>query len=225
MPINIIMLISTNITISKKLLENLIIDDLESIKTAINQPTGNFFYDRWTIKPEYKNTVWEKLISVLPNDIGEARIIILESGTNYFQHADIDDRYHLNLTGKDSYLIDLESHTMHGLTQDGIWYLMDAGKIHSAANFGENKRIQLVVRKLLTHHNLKNPYTIQIIVGGTNPRFVFDNSLSPWLNRANKKGIIDNFKTLENGVEFIVEKDEIEDLISHVPKEFQFKLI
>ena len=33
----------------------------DEFRVAINQPTGNFFYDPWVIKPEYQNTVWEKL--------------------------------------------------------------------------------------------------------------------------------------------------------------------
>ncbi len=219
------MLIPTNITVSKKLLKSLDFNNINSMKTPINQPTGDFFYDRWTIKPEYKGTVWEKLIKDLPSDIGEARIIILESGTTYFQHADIDDRYHLNLCGNGSYLVDLESKTLYELKQDGIWYYMDAGKIHSAVNFGESIRAQLVVRKLLTRGNLQNSCRIQISSNEINSRFVFDNSLSPWLNRANKQELIDNFRVLDNKVELSIEKDKLKILRKLLPKFFEIKLI
>jgi hypothetical protein len=66
-------------------------------KLTINQPTGNFFYDPWDIKEEFKGTVWETLLNTLPLDIGEARIIVLGNGTTYMSHTDIDDRYHLSL--------------------------------------------------------------------------------------------------------------------------------
>lgn len=215
----------TEITVPKKLLKSLTFDNLDSMKTPLNQPTGDFFYDQWILKPEYKNTAWEQLLRVLPTDVGEARIIVLESGTNYFQHADIDDRYHLNLFGKDSYLIDLEQQKMYELKQDGIWYIMNAGTLHSAANFGEHKRIQLVVRRLLSHNNIENSCKIQIIGGGSNPRFVFDNTISPWLNKSNQKGIIDNFHVLEHGVEFDITKKEIKNLKKLIPKDFKLILV
>jgi len=98
----------------------------EGMKTSINQPTGNFFYDPWILKEEYKGTVWETLYNSLPVSKGESRIIILDPGQCYQIHADIDDRYHLNILGDNSYLINLVQETMHPLTQDGIWYDMDA---------------------------------------------------------------------------------------------------
>jgi hypothetical protein len=42
-------------------------------KLTLNQPTGDFFYDPWQIKPEFKNTVWEEVLDSLPLDKGEAR--------------------------------------------------------------------------------------------------------------------------------------------------------
>jgi hypothetical protein len=219
------MLVSTNIKISKKLIQLLSLQELEIGKISLNEPTGDFFYDQWRIKPEYKETVWNKVLKTLPKDIGEARIIVLASGTNYFKHADIDDRYHLNLFGQDSYLVDLDNKQLHELKQDGVWYLMDAGRIHSAVNFGEQKRIQLVVRKLLTRAVLKKPCTIKIIGTEVNARFVFDNTISGWLNTANKKGIMTDFKIIDNGVEFNLEFSEYKNLKKIVPAIFQLKLI
>jgi len=123
-------------------------------RTTINKPTGNFFYDPWELKDEYKGTVWQTLYDSLPVTKGEARIIVLGPGQAYQSHADIDDRYHLNILGDESFLIDLMREQMHKLNQDGIWYDMDAGFLHTAANFGRRARVQLVIRKLLK----KNPY-------------------------------------------------------------------
>ena len=163
-------------------------------KHDLTQQTGDFFYDPWELKQEYKDTIWEEIWCSLPGDTGQARIIVLESPSCYTQHADIDDRYHLNLFGDESYLIDLENTQMYKLVQDGIWYEMDAGRLHSAINIGEHMRMQLVVRQLLKRNTLKNPTEVSITVNGTNPRYHFDNSLSPWLNRANKRGIINSFQ-------------------------------
>ena len=167
-----------------------------NMKTTINQPTGNFFYDPWTLKDECKGTVWETLYNSLPASKGEARIIILDPAHCYQTHADIDDRYHLNILGESCYLIDLIREQLFLLEQDGIWYDMDAGFLHTATNFGRRARVQLVVRKLLRNNKLKNPIEVSLsttIANTDDARFVFDNTLSPWFNEANKLGLINNF--------------------------------
>jgi hypothetical protein len=171
-------------------------DDFNEIKTSINSPTGNFFYDPWEIKPEYKGTIWEKLLKSLKQPHGEARIIVMQPGTTYMAHADIDNRWHLSLQGEQSYLIDLDSKEMHLLEQDGYWYYMDAGRIHVAANYGSVPRVQLVVRELLTATTMPN--TVQVTLKPrTNQydyRYKFDNIVSPWLNRANANKCIKDFE-------------------------------
>lgn len=107
---------------------------LADSKSTINGPTGRFFYDPWMIKPEYKNTIWEKILSSLPFNVGEARLITLLPGQCYQSHSDIDDRYHLNIVGSDSFLIDLDNKELDEIVQDGHWYEMDASPRHSAAN-------------------------------------------------------------------------------------------
>ena len=103
------MLNKTNYSINPELLQNIIAYiDTESDRSAINQPTGNFFYDPWEIKPEFRDTIWETIYDSLPKAKGEARIIRLTSGEGYVAHADIDDRFHLNLIGNNAFLIDLE---------------------------------------------------------------------------------------------------------------------
>jgi hypothetical protein len=176
-------------------------------KISLNNPTGNFFYDPWELKPEFKNTVWEKILSVLPGEVGEARLIKLDKGSCYIAHADIDDRWHINIISGKSYLVDLDSTKMYSLLPDR-WYDMDAGIIHSAVNFGGEDRVQLVVRKLLKNSKLKSPINVEIIsdISNNNWRYLFDNTYSPVLNRLNKEGKLANFKNLETSVRFVTEE-------------------
>lgn len=192
----------------------------EAKKYDLTEPTGSFFYDPWKLKEEYRNTVWEDILCSLQVNFGQARVIVLSGGSGYYQHADIDDRYHLNLKGDSAYLIDLENDIMHKCKADGVWYNMDAGRLHSAASFGKNNRVQLVVRKLLEKNNLTTPVQVQINVNGEKSRYEFDNIISPWLNRANKNKIITNFDRLESSVCFDIEKDSVDDLKKIIPREF-----
>jgi hypothetical protein len=196
----------------------------EGMKTTINQPTGDFFHDPWVLKDEYKNTVWETLYNSLPVVKGEARIIILDPGHSYTAHADIDDRYHLNILGDESFIIDLMREQMHKLSQDGIWYDMDAGVLHTAANFGRRARIQLVIRKLLKKNTLANP--VKVVLTTTmstvdHARYLFDNTVSIWLNEANKLGHITNFSYSSPFVKFNIEKDKLDSLKHILPEEFK----
>lgn len=194
------------------------------MKTTINQPTGDFFYDSWVLKDEYKNTVWEKLYNSLPITKGEARIIILDPNQCYQIHADIDDRYHLNILGENSFLIDLVCNIMYPLTADGIWYNMDAGCLHTASNFGRCARVQLVVRQLLKQNKLNDPVDVALsttIADSNDARFLFDNTLSPWFNKANKLGYINSFSYSPIGVKFNIEKHKLDLLKRILPTEFK----
>jgi hypothetical protein len=210
------MLTATNYTTDPTLLQQACIQwSNERMKTTINQPTGSFFYDPWVLKDEYRDTVWETLYNSLPVIKGEARIIILDHNQCYQTHADIDDRYHLNIQGEECYLIDLKRGQMHQLKQDGIWYDMNAGLLHTAANFGRRARIQLVVRKLLKQNKLQNPVEISLsttIANTDDARFVFDNTLSPWFNEANKLGFINNYDHSAVSIKFNIESDKLDSL-------------
>ena len=197
-------------------------------KESINQPSGNFFYESWTVKPEFKDTVWDKILSTLPGELGEARIITLGYGCCYQSHADIDDRYHLNIASQYAYLINLQTDTMHPLSTDGIWYEMNAGSRHSAANFGYINRVQLVVRKLLTRNKLIDPIKIKMYYAGKDKdsvRFMFDDVLSPWLNKSNKRRIITNFSHEHNDVRFEIEKENLIELKNLLPEDFELEIL
>ena len=216
------MINSTLYTVDKRKLSS--IQELDtSGKLSLNKPTGNFFYDPWELKEEYKNTTFEEILSVLPRPIGEARLITLKSGTCYYSHSDIDDRYHLNITGDCSALINIETTESWFMLNDGVWYDMDAGPRHSAVNYGQYDRKQIVVRKLLKRNKLANSKNITIKIKGENPRFVFDNTLSKWLNYANKKGIISNFKTDQMLANFDIEEQYRLEFESLIPKSFEYE--
>lgn len=218
------MLLPTNFTVPINWLEeaNIHLMNIDH-KLSLNEPSGDPFYDRWTVKEEFKDTIWDKLLSVLPINIGEARLIKLGPGTTYTAHADMDDRYHLNIKSNMGYLIDLNNHAMFLLCPDGIWYDMNAGLVHVAANFGNTDRIQLVVRQLLTKHTLTDPVTITINVKNkkVSYRFIFDSSVSPWLNSANKRGVVTNFKFVNDSVTMDIERKELMNLYSVLPEEFE----
>lgn len=182
-------------------------------KLVLNEPTGDFFYDPWILKKEYIGTVWEKVLSTLPCTIGEARVIKLTPGETYMAHADIDDRWHLNLSGNRSYLIDLDKDKMYLLQKDQFWYSMSADKIHVAANFGSINRLQLVVRQLL-----KKSVSNELVAVTVKPygkqidyRYKFDNILSPFLNRADKLGYIKDFKFIDDTVTFKLCKTQVDN--------------
>lgn len=201
--------------------------NINQFKSAINKPTGRFFYDPWVLKDEFKNSVWEEILNTLPVNIGEARIIVLNPATCYQIHSDIDDRYHLNIQSEAAYLIDLENNVTLSVTQDGIWYEMNAGRLHSAANMGRLHRIQLVVRKLLNDNKIRNPLTIKITstLSPDDSRFFFDQTVSKWLNKANKLGYIADFVFESTTVKFSIEKIVLEEFKSILTNDFKMEII
>ena len=191
-------------------------------KFDISEQTGSFFYDPWQLKSEFLGTAWETIWNSLPGPKGQGRIIILESPSCYTSHADIDNRWHLNLCGDEAYLIDLEKEEMFKTVLDGKWYDMDAGVPHTAMNIGAEIRAQLVVRKLLPKNIINDPQHVRIAGVKGNIRYEFDKHLSPWLNRAaNNTKIISNVKVVKQGIEFDIEKG----LVPLIPVPQQMELV
>ena len=168
----------------------------DGFRCAINQPTGDFFYDPWVIRNEFKGTVWDEILKTLPHTVGEARIIVLKQNDCYSSHCDIDDRWHLNIASKAAYLVNLDTEEMFKLETDGMWYDMNAGFRHTAVNFGNRPRVQLVVRKLLLRSDRRDLVNITINSSLDNlddARYEFDNTISSFLNKINKDNAINNF--------------------------------
>lgn len=219
------MLGKTEYSVPEKLVKEAI-ESLPNIdfRHTLNEPTGNFFYSPWKIKPEYKGTVWDKILGTIQEPIGEARLIKLAPGTCYRSHADIDDRFHLSLISARSYLVDLDANQMYPIEEDNNWYTLDASIRHSAINFGSVDRIQLVVRKLLRKGIIPNPshVTINVKEEVSNFRFIFDDVFSPWIGQQDKQGNIDNFKIeSETSVSFTIDTSLVSKLKSICPKEFE----
>ena len=192
--------------------------------TVLNEPTDSFFYDAWKIKDEFKDTVWQSILDTLPCAIGQARVIKLSPGESYQAHADIDNRWHLNLTGSQSFLIDLDSKTMYECKRDNKWYYMDAGKIHAATNYGSAPRLQLVVRELLK--KLPAPrdlVTVSIKPAGDQSsfRYKFDNLISPWLNHMNQSSNITDFSHSTSSVEFKLEREYLSELAELITSDYK----
>lgn len=187
------------------------VKSLQERRQTLNQPTGRFFHDPWVIKSEYKGTIWDEILSKAPNDIGEARIMRLVPGETYFAHADLDDRYHLSIYGNLDYLIDLENKEIIEVPEDGHFYYMDAGRIHSAVNWGSESRYHLVIRKLLLDFKIEE--SRRITLTPINPpidfRFKFDNHISNHLNRMIKNKMITDVYLIDQSISFIIDSRNI----------------
>ena len=185
-------------------------------KNVLNQPTGNFFYDAWEVLPEYKGTAIEDLLKQLP-DHGEARVIVMKPGESYSAHADIDDRYHVTLDAEQSFLHDIENEVMFPTQADDCVYLMNAGLLHSASNYGYKNRYQLVIRKRLKNNKeIYDPRQVLMTVKNPvyNMRYLFDSSFSRMLNRFVKEGKVNNFARInETTVKFLCENDSITEIL------------
>jgi len=192
--------------------------------TVLNEPTGNFFYDKWEIKDLFKDTVWQQVLDTLPYTIGQARIIKMEPGESYMAHADIDNRWHLNLIGEQAYLIDLDNKVMHQCVRDNHWLYMDASRIHSATNYGSIPRLQLVVREPL--RNSRQPKDLVSI--SMEPayeqhdfRYKFDKIFSPFLNKANKEYKLADFAHTASSLSFKLEFELLEEFYKLITPEFK----
>jgi hypothetical protein len=156
--------------------------------------------------------------------IGQARIIKLAPGESYMAHADIDNRWHLNLSGEQAYLIDLDNKVMHECIKDNCWAYMDASRIHAATNYGSIPRLQLVVRELL--HNSRQP--VDLISISMEPayeqhdfRYKFDKIFSPFLNHANQKYKLADFAHTTFSLKFKLEFELLEEFKKLINKDFK----
>ena len=166
-------------------------------RCSINESIGDLLYGPYRVKDEWKGTEFEKLLNEFPFPIGEARLMRLSPGEVYRSHADIDDRYHLNLlTNEHCYLIDLNNKEMHQLYRDNELYLMDGSYLHTAVNFGSSYRVQLVIRVPLEKYEPENSQRIDIFFLNPpyNLRYVVDQEISPCLNKYVKTNKLGFFK-------------------------------
>ena len=192
--------------------------------TVLNEPTGDFFYDKWEIKESYKDTIWQQVLDTMPMTIGQARIIKMEPGDSYMAHADIDNRWHLNLTGEQAYLIDLDEKIMYDCVRDNRWAYMDASRIHAATNYGSIPRLQLVIRELLRCS--RQPVdlvsiSMEAAYEQHDFRYKFDKVFSPFLNRANWAYKLANFAHTTFTLSFNLERELLEEFEKLITPEFK----
>ena len=185
-------------------------------KTVLNYPSGRFFYDPWLLKEEYQGTFWDYALKKLPPH-GEARIIMLDKKENYMSHADIDNRWHLNITGNRCYIINIDQEKMYLLKNDNYWYSLETGIRHTATNFGDCPRYQVVVRQLLPDNLLENPIPVKIFLKEQryDARYIFDDVFSPVLHSLAHNGHLSNFKVEDTTVFFDLEKTKKDELPKH----------
>lgn len=220
----------TNFYVPQNLLDQAVaaIPDID-FKLTINQPTGRFFYDPWEVKKEFENTIWNDILKTLPSYIGEARIICLSPAKCYQSHADIDDRFHLNISGDEySYLVNLESEQMFKIIKDNYWYTLDTSPRHSAINFGKIDRVQLVVRHLLKENKIDQSIFVKVSINeldDNNSRFLMDDVISPWLNKKSKCGKISDFNFTEKNISFKLDSNLEEELYNIIPKSFKLEIL
>lgn len=184
-----------------------LIKDLERViwdsknRCCLNKPKGNWLFDDYEILPEWKESAFDRFLSSLPFRVGEARLMKLTPGTCYPCHSDLDDRYHLNLTSNEQcYLIDLESHKMYPVRADSKVYHMNANLLHTAVNFGDVDRIQLVIRKPL--ERISNEGMIHKLIEFVDPdfnfRYKFDQTISPFIGKLSKEKKIAWFEPISD---------------------------
>jgi hypothetical protein len=160
----------------------------------LNVPTGKFFNDIWKIKDDIVGTPLGNVLNSLPN-IGQARLLTLESGESYTAHTDPDDRIHLPIITNDfSYLIDITNNTMHHIPADGSLWYMDTSRTHVATNWGSTARIHLNIRMLLPHFDIsKAGIHIKVVDGPFDWKQLSYIELMGEINRSVKSNIITGF--------------------------------
>jgi hypothetical protein len=175
----------------------------------INDQTGEFFGDPWSIKPEFKNTPLGDVLSVLGN-VGQARLLCLESAESYTAHCDPDDRIHLAIhTNPYSFLVDLSDNKMYHLKADGqLWY-MNTGKVHVAANWGSRARVHLNIRVLLPKYSSSRAgLRIKVLDGEFDWKQMSYMPIMEVVNKEVKTGTITGFKGISEK-EILVNTDNV----------------
>ena len=64
-------------------------------------------------------------------------------------------------------------------------------------------------------------YLIDKFLTYDDARFIFDNTISTWLNNANKAGFINSFVHSSVSIKFNIEKNKLDSLKHILPNEFK----
>lgn len=171
--------------------------NLSERSIVLNETTGSLLNGPYTIKQEFIGTPLGDVLATL-GEIGEARLLRLDSGQTYTAHTDPDDRLHLSIISNPyCYLVNLEDNTLHNLPVDGYIWDMDTSIMHSAINLGGRERIHLNVRAVLP--KFKRPGKRLTFLGGD-----FDwkqelyKDLMGYVNKNIKDGLITGFEKVND---------------------------
>lgn len=180
---------------------------MTSRSLVLNETKGNILSGDYTTKPEFVDTPLGYVLECM-GDIGEARLLRLDTQETYTAHTDPDDRYHLNIISNEhSYLIDLETNTMHSLPVDGYIYYMDTSVVHTAVNFGSRERIHLNVRARMPKCH-DNPRHIKFVGGDFDWKYSLYYDLMKFLNLAVKMKDVTGLEKI-NDREILINCDDI----------------
>ncbi len=158
-------------------------------RSYLNSTDGNLLSGKYQIKEELKDTPLGNLLESL-GDIGEARLLKLESGETYTAHTDPDDRLHLVIeTNPYCYIINLDNQQMHHFPVDGKLILMDTSVTHVAVNFGGRPRIHLNIRIKLPKFQLPG-YRIKVLGGDYDWKQELYIKMMGFLNQSIKQGTV-----------------------------------
>jgi hypothetical protein len=167
--------------------------DFDFKRKTLNYTDGNILSGDYKILPELENTPIGNFLTEL-GDIGEARLLVLESGETYTAHTDPDDRLHLVIsTNPDCYLIDLDKLHMYHLPVDGHIWNMDTGVRHVACNFGGKPRVHLNVRHKLPKFN-KPGWDIKVSGGNFDWKQELYDGIMSHINYSIKNKVITGFE-------------------------------
>jgi hypothetical protein len=162
-------------------------------RIVLNKSDGGLFTGAYTTLPEYENTPLGQFLNDLSwvaGDIGEARLLFLESGDSYTAHTDPDDRYHLVIkTNPYSYIMDIDEQRMIHLPADGTVWHMDTSKKHLAGNYGGTTRIHLNVRSKLPNYT-GNGIHLKIEGGAVDWKQALYMDTMSYINQSVKLGLI-----------------------------------
>src|SRR5210317_1006055 len=154
-------------------------------RIILNRSDSGLFTGKYTTLPQFQNTALGTLLEEL-GEIGEARLLLLDSGDSYTAHTDPDDRYHLVIeTNPYSYIMDIEQEKLIHLPADGTVWHMDTSKKHLAGNFGGTPRIHLNVRAKLPNY-IGNGIHLKIEGGDVDWKQVLYMDTMSYINKAVK---------------------------------------
>jgi hypothetical protein len=170
------------------------VEQLEFKKSLVlNYTDGTLLNGPYKTLLEFVGTPLGDALEAIGN-IGEARLLKLDSAESYTAHADPDDRIHLAIiTNPHAYLIDLDDTQLYHLPADGNVWHMDTGKMHVAANFGGRTRIHLNIRVALPKFTSPG-YRLRADGGDYDWKQESYTTLMTFFNRAIKQKTITGFE-------------------------------